>query len=34
MGDAADDPNTARTCREAADAVFRGVVSASSVVGS
>jgi ATP-dependent RNA helicase HelY len=34
MGDASDDPDTARTCREAADAVFRGVVSASSVVGS
>ena len=34
MGDVADDPDTARTCREAADAVFRGVVAASSVVGA
>ena len=34
LGDAADDPETGRTCRRAADALFRGVVEASSVVGS
>jgi ATP-dependent RNA helicase HelY len=32
MADAAEDPATARACRDAADAVFRGVVAASSVV--
>jgi ATP-dependent RNA helicase HelY len=32
MGDAAEDPTTAARCREAADAVFRGVVAASSIV--
>ncbi len=33
MGDAAGEPATARACRSAAEALFRGVVSASSVVG-
>ncbi|HUP85491.1 MAG TPA: DEAD/DEAH box helicase [Acidimicrobiales bacterium] len=32
MGDAAEEPTTARACKNAADAVFRGVVAASSVV--
>jgi ATP-dependent RNA helicase HelY len=32
MGGAASEPATARACREAADALFRGVVSASSTV--
>ena len=32
MGDAADEPATARACKAAADALFRGVVAASSVV--
>ena len=32
MGDAAEEPATAAACRAAADAVFRGVVSASSVI--
>ena len=32
MGDAAEEPSTAAACRAAADAVFRGVVSASSVI--
>jgi ATP-dependent RNA helicase HelY len=32
MGDAAEDPATARACKDAADALFRGVVAASSVV--
>ncbi len=33
LGDVAPDPGTARAAREAADRLFRGVVSASSVVG-
>jgi ATP-dependent RNA helicase HelY len=32
MADAAEEPSTARACRTAADAIFRGVVAASSVV--
>ena len=32
LGDLASDPATARSCRQAAERVFRGVVSASSVV--
>ena len=32
IGDAASDPATARTARAAADALFRGVVSAASQV--
>jgi ATP-dependent RNA helicase HelY len=34
LGDAATEPDTARTCRKAADAIFRGVVAASSVVNA
>ncbi|HVF33611.1 MAG TPA: DEAD/DEAH box helicase [Acidimicrobiales bacterium] len=34
MGDAAEQPATAAACRAAADALFRGVVAASSTVGS
>ena len=34
LGDVADDPATGRTARVAADALFRGVVSASSVIGT
>jgi ATP-dependent RNA helicase HelY len=34
MADAAEEAETSRACRAAADALFRGVVSASSVVGS
>ena len=34
LGDLAGDPDTARACRQAAERVFRGVVSASSVVGA
>ncbi len=33
VADAASSPETARTAREAADRIFRGVVSASSVTG-
>jgi ATP-dependent RNA helicase HelY len=34
LGDVAPDPATGRTARDAADRLFRGVVSASSAVGS
>ncbi|GAC1312759.1 MAG: RNA helicase [Acidimicrobiales bacterium] len=34
LGDLATDPGTAQACRQAAERVFRGVVSASSVVGA
>jgi len=34
MAGAAESPATARACRQAADALFRGVVAASSVIGS
>jgi ATP-dependent RNA helicase HelY len=34
MADAAESPDTSRACRGAADALFRGVVSASSVVST
>jgi len=32
VGDAASDPDTARSARQAADGIFRGVVAASSVL--
>jgi hypothetical protein len=34
MGDTATDAETGRACRQAADRLFRGVVAASSVIGS
>jgi ATP-dependent RNA helicase HelY len=34
LGDAAENPETGRTCRQAAEALFRGVVAASSVVSA
>jgi ATP-dependent RNA helicase HelY len=34
LGDAAENPQTGRTCRQAAEAIFRGVVAASSVVSA
>ena len=34
LGDAAEEPETGRACRKAADALFRGVVAASSVVNA
>ena len=34
ISDAAPSPDTARTAREAADRIFRGVVAASSVTGT
>ena len=34
LGDVAPEPATAKAAREAADRLFRGVVSASSVVGA
>jgi ATP-dependent RNA helicase HelY len=34
LGDVAPEPATAKSARDAADRLFRGVVAASSVVGS
>ena len=34
LGDAAPSVDTARVARQAADALFRGVIAASSVIGS
>jgi ATP-dependent RNA helicase HelY len=34
LGDVAPEPATAKAARDAADRLFRGVVSASSVVGA
>jgi ATP-dependent RNA helicase HelY len=34
LGDVAPEPRTAKAARDAADRLFRGVISASSVVGS